>query len=434
MQTVFAFILLLFETCILSRIDRRRFGTWVTPFNVLSYPYVGVLSLILILGPTLDFVPIYAPSVLVWIIGLFLFWGSGTFLSWALLDYGGPPTVGWVDIQPRFRESETAKAGMVVGWLAVPIVVYGLISSVRQAGGWVQFGTEEFRESYSHGLHGHAEVLAALIVIMLIGIYKRGQWAQLVTIAALTIVIALSRSKGHLMEITLGGAMFRMFNGRTHFSWKKVVLVICISYLAFTSAYVLGASAVKADAALDGQMYQTLARHYFFYMSAGPLALSEAMRSGVTDVGGPWYSVFAPFINIYRAALGTGSIVEAGSTHGKGMITGLVGNAEVGVNVYTFFGTPYLYLGLFGAVLYVLVAGTICYWLLIIVKTKNNPWLTAAYCFVAGQLALGFFELYFWYLATYEILALGCMLAVCLSLFSKPVLTRNVPATITAVK
>lgn len=108
MQTLLVFILLTFEIGILSRIDYRRFGTWITPFNVLAYPYATVVFLILVLGHGLDFVPLYAPSLFVWIAGLFLFWASGNFLAWALLDYKAGVTAREFSISSSRSSVQTA--------------------------------------------------------------------------------------------------------------------------------------------------------------------------------------------------------------------------------------------------------------------------------------------------------------------------------------
>jgi hypothetical protein len=38
-------------------------------------------------------------------------------------------------------------------------------------------------------------------------------------------------------------------------------------------------------------------------------------------------------------------------------------------------------------------------------QLKRNVWLTALYCYIAANLAVGFFEFYFWHLDLYELSA-----------------------------
>jgi len=342
MQGLLILMLLLIEVAVLSRLDNKRFGTWVTPFNALAFPYTAVVLLAYFIGPVLDFVPLYMPSVLIWIVGLFLVWAAGALLGWGILDLRGTPSSRDVSPIATLYDSEAVRLATILAWIAMPVMLYGLFSLVTAAGGWAQFGTEDFREEYSHGVHAHAEVLATLLSILLIGTYRRGQRWSLFVIGSLVLCIIASRSKGHIMEVIAGGLLFRVMRGTLRISVQKVAFLACGTYIVFNFAYVLGILAISPENVLNSDTYVNLARHYFYYLCAGPLALGEAIKLGVMDVGGDWTAIFAPFINLHRALLHSGSIVEAGSAHGKGMITGLVSNNEVGVNVYTFFGTPYL--------------------------------------------------------------------------------------------
>jgi oligosaccharide repeat unit polymerase len=411
MQGFLILILLVIEVAVLSRLDRRLFGTWVTPFNVLAFPYTAVVLLAYFLAPLLDFVPPYMPSVLIWVVGLSLIWAAGVFLGWGLLDFRDTAQSRDVPPTETFYDSQAIRLATILAWIAIPVALYGTFSLVMEAGGWDQFGTEDFRGSYSYGVHAHAEVVAVLLSILLIGTYRRGRRWVLFTVGSLLLCVIASRTKGHIMEVVAGGLLLRVMRGTSHVSVKKIGLLAAITYVLFNVAYVLGMLAVSPENAFNVETYAILSRHYFFYLFAGPLALGQAIKSGVTDVGGDWTAIFAPLINLYRALLHSGSLVEAGSSRAKGMTTGLVSHNEVGVNVYTFFGTPYLYLGLLGAGLYIIVVGLLCYGLMIIAKRRRNVWLTAAYCFVAAQLSLGFFDLYFWQSMTCEIVVFGVVLS-----------------------
>jgi hypothetical protein len=97
----------------------------------------------------------------------------------------------------------------------------------------------------------------------------------------------------------------------------------------------------------------------------------------------------------------------------KGMDIDLLGYAEdAGTNVYTFFGTIFLYLGTAAGALYVIVAALLSYGLLIAARIRHDEWLLAAYCIIAAQFGLGFFEFYLWHLTPYEALGYCFLLGV----------------------
>jgi hypothetical protein len=405
--------LLIAEVVFLSRLDRRRFGTWVTPFTVLGYPYAAVAVLAYLFAPGFDFVPLYMGSVVVWIVGLFLVWAAGSFLGWGLLDLRGEPRgqkpdfmVTWTQIDER----SVGRLAVYLGWAIMPVMLYGVIVSASAAGGWAEIGGKDFRDAYSHGLHGHAAVLAMLISIVLIGLYRRGDKLTLITIGMLLVFLTLSRVKGTILQPIIGGILFRMMRGQFRLTFKKVAVVLLSTYLVFNVVYLIGMEIFTSDDPLNVDIYTYLGRHYLYYLFAGVLAFGEALRSGIADVGGGWQAIFAPFINLYHAVFG-GSLLVPGSALEKGMATDLLSDSS-DTNVYTMIGTLHLYLGPLGAAVYLFAVGLLGYGFLVLTRRQNSIWITASYCLIASQLAFGFFELYFWTLTAYEITVMGILLAI----------------------
>ena len=405
---------LVVEVVVLSRLDRRRFGTWVTPFTLLGYPYTAVALLAYPLAPVFDFVPLYSGSVVVWILGLLVVWGAGNFLSWALLDMRLAPKIQAAAVpfgEPTPNErAAAARLAMILAWASLPLLVYGAIVSAKTSGGWTEIGSQDFRDAYTYGLHAHAVVLATLLTIVLIGLYQRGDKRIFVTIAMLFVFVLLTRVKGTILQAVLGGLLFRVARGQFHLTFKNVVVVLLCTYAIFNVVYLISMNVFLDGDPFNGEVYSFLGRHFLFYVFAGSLALSEAMRSGISDVGGGWPTIFGPFINLYHAIFG-GAMLQVGSSHEKGMDTDLLAKLSGQDNVYTFFGTLHLYLGAFGAILYVFIVGLLCYGFLLWVKRKNNVWLTASYCFVASELIFGYHEFYFWNLTHYEVVAMGMVLS-----------------------
>ena len=69
----------------------------------------------------------------------------------------------------------------------------------------------------------------------------------------------------------------------------------------------------------------------------------------------------------------------------------IIDSTGIGDNVYTFFGTLYLYFGAGGAALYVIIVGLISYGLLALTQIRREAWTTALYCYIAGFARTWFF-------------------------------------------
>src|SRR6185503_8096761 len=127
--------------------------------------------------------------------------------------------------------------------------------------------------------------------------------------------------KGHTFAVVLGGGFFRVLAGYTKISLRKLSAFVLGSYVIFSAAYLIGMYSVDAEKVADPATYSYMARHYCFYLFGGPLAMGEAVRTGVSDVGGNWQVIFAPAINLEHVILLDPSRVVAGSVHEKGMYT-----------------------------------------------------------------------------------------------------------------
>jgi hypothetical protein len=407
-MTDFLILLLLgAEVLVLSRLDRRLFGTWITPFNALAYPYCGVIFLAYLFAKPLDFAPVFAPSVLVWIAGLSLIWISGAFLAWALLDIriGQRKTYGCSEVIGD--QAVATRLASTTALLAIPIMALGVVVALKAAGGWSGIGSADFKAAYSQGLWGHAVVWSTLIGILLIGSYRRNNRLLLVIIIAVTFFIILGHVKGRVLHVIIGGMLLRAIQGRIRLSATKIVLFLASTCVIFALGYVFASIALDPEAMFKMDTYSFLSRHYLYYLFSGPLSFGEALRNGVADIGGDWHSIFAPFIDLYRVTLRAGQVIAIGSLHEKGMIIDSTGVTD---NVYTIFGTLYLYLGAGGAAIYVITVGFISYGLLVLAQIRREAWINALYCYLAATLALGFFDFYFWFLDFYELSAVTACL------------------------
>lgn len=399
---------LIAEVVGLSWLDRRRFGTWITPFAVLGFPYTAIVLLAFCVSERFGFVALFPQSVLIWIVGLFLVWSTGHFLAWAVLDLKVKPFTSQEALTGDCGEGLAARLACVVAAAAIMVLAVGTLAAVNAAGGWSQIGSPEFKSAYSHGVCGHAVVWSCLLGILLIGGWRRGNRLPLLLIGALLCFVVLGQVKGRVLHLAIGGVLYRVMKGHSRVSLPKLAGVLAATFVIFSLGYLFAMVALDSGALFKADTYSFLSKHYLFYLFSGPLSFGEALRNRVADVGGDWHSIFAPFANVYRVLLHSRDLVAIGSSHDKGVI---IDDSAIADNVYTFFGTLYLYLGAGGAALYVVGVSCVSYGLLISAQLRREAWLTALYCYVAANLSLGFFEFYFWHLDVYELGVLATALA-----------------------
>lgn len=397
-------VALIAEVIVLSRLERGRITTRVTPFNVLAFPYTVVVVIGFFLAPMLDFVPLSSGSVMIWMCGLFVVWAMGMLLTRGFL--GGSLTRRISEgLKFPFRtEASTARLAMWLGIIAIPLIPYKLLEAKNVAGGWWMVGSPEFKAAYLHGPLAHVVVLCGPIVILLLGTATSKTRLQLAVAGTLMVFILFGQAKGITLQPIVGSLFYRVMRGHTRISLKTIGIVCLCGVLVFGMVDLIAWGVAGDSSLLDADTYDFMGRHFCFYLLSGPLALSEAVREGNTDFGRESVAIFAPLVNIYRVATGAGDIVSAGTSKGEGADIDLL-QSDVGhsSNVFTFFGTLYLYLGGIGAAIYSAVAASLCYLLLVAASGTRNELLLTLYCCIAAQLFFGFFELYFWYLTVFEV-------------------------------
>jgi hypothetical protein len=414
-------ILLIVEVAALSSAENRLTGTRVTPFGALAFPYCAVVLLAFFLGPVFDFVPLNTGSLTVWIWGLFLVWVTG--YLFVRITLGGQIFRGIaLRLKSEFQgEAFSEKMSRSLALLCIPMLILGVLLSVKSAGGWSNVTSPEFRAAHAHGLPAHALLLCEPLFILLVGTATRKNKFQIALAAILMLFFLVSQVKGRVLQTLIGGFLYRIMRGRSFVSAKSIGIVIFCSLFVFYSIY-LGAVWVADPSGIsDSGTYVFIARHFASYLLAGVLGFSEASRTGTSDVGGGSATeIFRPFVDIYRKLISAGHTVGLGSTIEKGMSIDLTDDSvDANTNVYTFFGTLYLYLGALGLVTYVMVMALLCYGLFLAAGWTRNEWILVLYCFISAQLLFGYFEFYFWHNEMFFVAMYSAVFGVCSSSLNK---------------
>jgi len=403
MLSILVMTILVVEVALACWVDKHLYGTLITPFSVLAGPYLLVVLLAWLLAGSLGLAPLYTPSVIVWIAGLAIVWIVNTAVAWGGMGVSGSIVADEISSRTPFEESLRLPA-IVLAWILIPITLEGAWSAFRSVGGWAQIGSPEFKDAYMYGFPAHARLLTVPIIIFLIGSYKKSDKASTATIGILIFILFIGQVKGALLEPLLGGMVYRLGARRLRLTAMKVVGSLAAGYLCFNLVYLLAVWSIHPESIRDPAPYAFLFRHFFQYLFAGVLGFSEALRTGASFRDNAEV-LFSPFINVLHLAYSSGAPIAAGTPKQLGMTIDLLNPDPIlASNVFTLFGTVYLYIGPLFAVLYVAVMATIVSLFFSLMNKSMNPLWLVAFSYLSAQLVFGFFEIYFWHSAILEVL------------------------------
>lgn len=400
-ESLLTIILLVLTATMLSIADHRIFRTWLTPFVLLAVPYTSVALLAFSIGPVLGFVPLYAPSVVIWIAALMAFWVGGMA---AALPLRRSPARMISRLHTSLRyETQSRKLVMLISWGCILILGMSAARLAMAGGGFAVLGTDAFTSTYGSGLTGHLFTVAQLMLVYWIGTLRRSRVIDLVTTATLIAVNLLYQGKGALMVPVLGGIIFRLMLARLQLSWRTGLLIGVTGYVLFNLVYLVTFSTADLDSLFSPGAYRDLFYHFWTFLFAGVLGFSELVRQGV-EIGAPPSYLVEPFLNILalllRRPFFTGGV--------SGFEYVLIHPAYDKVtNVLTMFGVMQAALGSLGALLAAALMGAGYYALFIVALRTRNCWFIAAYSFLGAVLCFGWFS-YFYSLLTYLEIPLIC--------------------------
>lgn len=397
------YIILIGEVFFISSIENINYGTWFTPFNLLAIPYSIVVSIAFFIAPTAGFVPLNMKSVIIWEIGLAIFWIFGSLIT--AICFGRKIKYNLRHIE--YIEHNTINLiCLLIAWSIIFISLYSLNVSINASGGWSNIGSKVFAKNYGFGWHAHARIFSVPILIYLIGIVNRKKYFVQLTIIVLFFLIGLYQSKGAVIAPLLGGIMYRNLIGKTKITFSKIGILLFSLYAIFNLVYLIGWGASNIETLFKFYTYQFAFKFFLGYLFAGVLGFGQQFHETVIIGGLKSSLIFAPYLNLYSTLVSE----EIASPVTKYWI--LISESGFQSNVHTFFGTILIFLGNLGSFLYIIVSANIIYLLFTFSILTKNCWILIAYIYIASLLAFGWFEFYFWHLSSIEVPTYSILLAV----------------------
>lgn len=389
-------VIFIFEVGLLSYLEKKIWRTFLTPLNILAFPYLFATLIAIFYSYLCKDIPnFYMPSLIIWILGLMTFFIPSIFFSRLKKTKNSNYEVGCIGNDDAFPLLRTiAFICIAISFLRIRTVLSGDLS----------FGTDEFSEQYEvSGILAHLSVLMSAIFAYMI--YKADynhKSAYWVTALSLIGMFAIG-VKSWIIAPFLIGYLARLLSGKTVFSFKSTLLpvIICV-FIFFVSYYII--MVISGETEMTDAWIQFIINHFINYLAGGTLSLSLDYKMGILEPE-MCNSLFAPIYNIYNALVGNEYI---GFINPIALSIGELGDTTV----RTFMGTIWVYgQNPFVFLLVVFVFSFCIYFIYYYSKRTKNIFLLLANCNNLTFLALGFFDFYWLTLSPYEVFVIFILMS-----------------------
>lgn len=389
MINLILYLILFIEIVVLSRFDKNLFSNYFSPINILCYPLLIIVSIILIFSEILGFKPLNSNTLILFIIGIFIFWLGSFFWGKIIPRNKIEKLARFFSFSIEEKTKKNKNILLIISWLIILILIYSFLSTFIKYKSTNEIGTNEFIYEYAgSGIIGHIMGLTFPLLIILIGIAEKKDYVILLTILFFITLSVLYQVKSWLYLPIIGGILQRFFNNqKIKISFFKISQIIIVILLLFGLTYIF-AMQDRKDATFHYKVY-LLAKHFVGYLFAGVIGLGEHLNNNL-PIGQNPKILIMPFLNIYHFI--TNSPIEnvISSYH-----VFIDKNEIVDVNVKTFFGTIFTSGGFYIGIIYVFILSIIIYFLWILAILSKNFIIILLYTFNSSALAFGWFDLYY---------------------------------------
>lgn len=384
-ENILILISFLVEVIVLFLCERRLWGTSITPLNCLMIPYTIVLLITISLPKNLGFVDFYYPSILIWSVGLVVFFIPSFLL--ALWSHK-------MNIDFDYRVNEPVSTKPLVIFSILLLVFFAVRFFFAQRTAQVAIGSKEFASDFSNfGVFGHIMVSLLALEILWIFMYSKGKRIYLFILAGIIIITVLNQVKSWMLIPILGGILMRMLTKKTRVKVKIIIPIIIGGFVFFYLSNYL-TLVIAGDSEMSSDLTQWISVHFLHYLTSGLMGLSVDAQHSFWETSDP-SMIFSPFINFIQ--------LLTGNPLGSPVNPFYLDSGVDGTNVRTFFGTIFLYLPTFFPVIYVLLISFLFYlfrMLSLITKNICFAMLDIWFCIL---LFMGWFDFYFQTLNSLEV-------------------------------
>lgn len=192
-------IVFLIEVYLVVLSEKRRWGNLLTPLTVLVLPYTVATIIAIIVSYSSSNIPdFYFPSLIIWILGIFLFWIPSHIISKLSIHSKNPFSV------KVSRNDDSYVLLTVIAFICIAVSMTKLSSLSSNID---MFGTDEFSEEYeTTGFFNHlAVVLSAIFGYSIYKMdFKRHKISLIVVLLALVGMFAVGTKSWIILPFLIG--------------------------------------------------------------------------------------------------------------------------------------------------------------------------------------------------------------------------------------
>jgi hypothetical protein len=392
--------LLSIQAYLQARYDHRRLHTWLTPFTILSVPFIIICFSAIIIASQFGYIHFRIEVILLWQACLFFFW-IGSFPALHLFKR--------IDFKSSWDDSNRSGIGsMILGICAILIMGYDLYINLSEYGSLSVIMLLNKNELIlGSGIASYGQVLGMLVLVVYIGtLQKRDVWKIIFSLILVGEIFMIS-VKGLLILPLIAGILARTLAFRWKLTGAKIFVAATVIFIISVTNYLVRSSASEEVYYQEKNTFVETAGHITDYLLSGPLTLSGNFAAEKTIIDEhDALLVYAPFVNLWNRL--TGNYEESLRPEGVLMIDIREG---VESNVNTLFGTIYLYRGISETILLAIILGFGTSFLYRSARNIKNIWFLAGTCLIFAGLAVGWFEYYYWHSVFMVTLFLGVVLS-----------------------
>ncbi len=367
----------LVEVVVLFLCEKKLWRTLITPLNCLMIPYTIVLLITISLPESLGFADFYYPSILIWSVGLIVFFIPSFLLAlWSHKK----------NIDFDYQVNEPALTKPLVIFSILLLIFFAFRFFFMQRTTQDSIGSKEFAGNFStYGVFGHILISLLALEILWIFMYSKGKRIYLFILAGIIIITVLNQVKSWMLIPILSGLLMRILTNRTRLKAIIIIPIIIGGFAFFYLSYYL-TLVIAGDSEMNSDLTEWISLHFLHYLTSGLNGLSVDAQQGFWETSDP-SMIFSPFINIVHLITGNPMVYPVNPFY--------LDSGVNATNVRTFFGTIYLYLPIFFSWIYVFLISSLLYLFRMLSLFTKNICFAMLDIWFCTLLCMGWFDFYF---------------------------------------
>ncbi len=390
---IFINIIFFIEVLLILSLEKKMWKTYFTPTFFLTIPFTIVWFFTLIFSEKLGFFKLFTPALIIWIIGILFFWIPSFIICIIIHKLGFQFSLPSKNITNNIN-FKNDKLILYFSFFISILFLFRLSKFIYHLGFNV-IGSDFFATLFAgYGFWGHLRVILIPLIVYHIFYFKYNTKYKILILLIFFWVLLLYQVKGWIIVALITSIIIKIFFDNIKINFKLLFISVLIGFFVFFASYYLSI-VHNLDNNFNLNFVFWTIKHFTYYLFSGIIGFSEYVKHNYTiDLN--YHVILAPLINIWNYCMGKPyvNIINPFEIN--------IGNVYKS-NVYSFFGTVYIFAGYYKGILISLYFGFIYYILYLLFLTMHNIWLLIAIFYLMTLLSLGWFEFYLFHFDVIEI-------------------------------